>query len=119
MGNKDWTDDGKPIWFEDLVDPVVEAIRYAYKLERQNDGQDIPWNGPSAARDELVSDMDHAVALTAKHLEFNLEDQGRDALVTLVSIAVKLGIEQGRRIVKNEFEYKLAKQIIKLYYAED
>ena len=93
-----WPADDKPHDFEDLCDPVIRAIRFAYKLERKNKGKNVPWNGPSFGIDCAASCLPPHEALRASRLKYAEEDQGRDPLVQIISLALQLGIEQGRRI---------------------
>ena len=95
---KDWPEDGKTVDFSEMADSVVDAIRFAYTLERKNDGQAIPWDGLNIGERDLATCFDPETALSAENLQYDDEDQGRDALRVLVGIALQLGIEQGRRL---------------------
>lgn len=97
---EDWPKDGKTVNFREMTEPVVDAIRFAYRLERQNDGQDIPWHGLALGKGETVCGPQPDEKLNAENLRYDDEDQGRDALTVLVGLAVQLGIEQGRRMTK-------------------
>ena len=95
---KQWPKDGKPAQFSKLVDPIVRAIKFAYKLERKNDGKNIPWAGYNIGKKDLCCCLAANEKLKAKNLAWALDDQGRDALDEIVCLAVQLGIEQGRRV---------------------
>ncbi len=85
----------KPFKFEALSDACCKALRFAFKLRRQNKGTDIPWTGPDY---EHANHFAPRHALTAESMEYADEDQGRDALTEIVAVILQLGIEQGRRI---------------------
>ena len=102
----DWPADGKPSDLEDLVQPICAAIKFAYRLRRQNHHQDIPWWGPDIGGAEAAHAPRAKCQLRAKNLHQSLDEQGRDALTEIIGLAVRLGIEQGRRIVQNSPEYR-------------
>jgi hypothetical protein len=84
-----WPEKGGPATFAMLADSICAAIRFAYQLKRQNQDQDIPWTGPDIGEDDEQ--------LSAEMLALIEKDQGRDALDEIVGLALRLGIEQGRR----------------------
>lgn len=88
----------KPYSFDEIAEPILRAIRFAYKLERRNKGRSIPWRGPPIGRNEAACSPDFKERLRAGNLAYADEDQGRDALEEIVGVALQLGIEQGRRI---------------------
>ncbi len=102
MASKAWPDE-KSVEFDDLCEPVCKALRFAYKLQRQNEGSSIPWTGLDLGQRELVCSPSPDDKLSASSLQFDDEDQGRDALEVIVAIAVQLGIEQGRRMERSEY----------------
>ncbi len=85
--------------FSDLADTVTSAIRFAYSLKRKNKGKSIPVVGLDSPGNAGIGPGSHC--LSAENLAYSDEDQGRDALEEIVGVAIRLGIEQGRRI---EFE---------------
>jgi hypothetical protein len=89
------------MYFGDLVDPVVKAIRAAYWTRRRPEAKDIKWTGPMYGWREASSCGDPKVALSADWLEHGAE-QGRDALDTIIGIAIRLGMEQGRRALLHD-----------------
>lgn len=95
---KGWPENGEPADFSALADPICEALRFAYSLRRRNADVDIPWAGPEIGRHELATCHPAAHALSAENLRYSEEEQGRDALMEIVGLALRLGIEQGRRI---------------------
>jgi hypothetical protein len=99
--SRGWPSDGSPLNFERIGDPIIKAIRFAYRLERQNGRRSIPWNGPEIGWQERACCPTIAERFKAGNLAYVEDDQGRDALVEIVSAAIQLGIEQGRRLAKS------------------
>jgi hypothetical protein len=91
----------EPYKFDDMADPVLKAIRFAYKLERRNKNKNVPWNGPRLGENMRANSPEFAERLRAGRLAYAEEDQGRDALEEIIGIALQVGIEQGRRIAKS------------------
>jgi hypothetical protein len=85
--------------FEELVAPVVKALKAAYGLRRKPLA-DIKWEGPEL--EQYCYSMPPAERLTAENLRYSQEDQGRSALEEIIGIAVALGIQQGRNIAEHE-----------------
>jgi len=86
--------------FEELVKPVVKALKAAYTLERKPLA-DIKWRGPNISNGFSLSPSER---LTAENLRYSEESQGRFALDEIVGIAVSLGIEQGKNLAAMEYE---------------
>lgn len=102
-----WPDDGGHLDFEELVRPVVHAIRFAYDLYRRDRRRNIPWRGPEIVDiGTLACCPTITERLKARRLACAEEDQGRDTLEEIVAAAIQLGIEQGRRVAKSS-EQKL------------
>ncbi len=97
---KVWPTSNKPARFSDLAGPIVEAIRFAYKMRRRHTDEDIPWHGLEISEKEQVTCLCAEESLSADALAWCLEDQGRDALEEIIGLALRLGIEQGRRLEK-------------------
>jgi hypothetical protein len=97
----------EPLPFPTIADPIVSAIRFAYDIKRKNVGKDIPWKGPNIGRRELSTCFPPDIQLSAETLGYALDDQGRDALEEIIGVAIRLGIEQGRRILRAEPEYQM------------
>ena len=111
---KNWPEDDKPADFEDLVKPIKKALRFAYKMRRQNQDKDVPWAGPAKTGHEACC-LPPKETLKAEQLKYSLEDQGRDALDEIIGIALRVGIEQGRRIVEGDSHVKLMARLGELY----
>lgn len=99
-------DNGRPLSFEELTEPVCKAIRFAYGLKRKNRDKDIAWSGPTLRSANALPPEE---ALKSENLLYCEEDQGRDALMEIVGLAIQLGIEQGRRITMTGNEVSLLK----------
>lgn len=100
---KEWPKDpAQAVDFCELVNPIIAAIKFCYDLKRKNEDKDVPYNGYPNGWRERVTTPTPAEWLTTKSLKWNEEDQGREVLEVIISIALQLGIEQGRRIVAKE-----------------
>ncbi len=102
---KEWPKDNKIVSFSELTEPITKAIRHAYAIKRLP-LRDIPWTGLELGKREKVNCFEPAEHLTAKNLDYSDQEQGRDALEEIVGIAVRLGIEQGRRAFRDEHEFQ-------------
>lgn len=109
MAIKKWPPDDGTVNFDELVKPVVKAIRFAYSCRRKNEKKDIPYDGydrPSL----LACCLTVESTLAAANLDYDKTVQGRSALDILVGLAVQLGYEQGYR--KAQEEVKLLQLVI-------
>ena len=95
-----WPKDGVAD-FEDLASPLVSAMRFAYELKRVNAHQDIPYKGYDRSS-LLHCCVPIADKLSAEGMMFDYEDQGREAVEVIIELAIQLGIEQGRRMERQE-----------------
>lgn len=102
----EWPPDNAPASLEDLTTPICAAIRFAYRLRRQNQERDIPWTGPEIGSDEQANALLAQHQLRATNMAYSLNDQGRDALTEIIALGLRIGIEQGRRIFKASSEYQ-------------
>ncbi|HEY4506704.1 MAG TPA: hypothetical protein VJH71_00875 [Candidatus Paceibacterota bacterium] len=109
---KTWPENDAPANFSDLCDEVETAILYAYRLRRKNLGKDIPVSGPDAPK--TATCPSGSEMLTAQQLRFSQEDQCRNALTEIIGFAIRLGIEQGRRITLSNPEIKQARRVLKI-----
>jgi hypothetical protein len=103
---REWPDDGSPVSMEDLATGIVKAIRFAYRLKRQNADLDVPYTGYNIGEQALANCFDPVTQLTAEKLRYSKYDQGREAIDEIVALAVRLGIEQGRRITMTGSEFR-------------
>ncbi len=95
---KEWPGNGEPVRFQEIIEPLLEALRFGYKLERQNEGRDIPWNGFNIGKYSSYLCGSPEQQLTATELQRLEEGPSYDLAEVLMRIAVQLGIEQGRRL---------------------
>lgn len=112
MKYKEWPADDKPAYFEDLVIPFKKSLRFAYKMQRQNKGKDIPYSG--FINGSLHCCLPIHEAFSAENVRYSHEDQGRDALETIIGAILQVGIEQGRRIAKDSSEWKILEMQAKI-----
>lgn len=98
----EWPKDGSTVCFEDLTAHLVLAVQHCYKLERQNRDLDVPYKGYRIGNKERATCLSPDHQLSAEQLRYSEEEQGRDALTEILGLAVRLGIEQGRRLAKEE-----------------
>lgn len=104
---KPWpTDEKEVIEFSEAVGPLLSAIKFAYKLKRQNVDKDIPYSGYDIGQSEQAYSPSPDELFTAEMLEWRLET-GQDALDCIVMVIFQLGVEQGKRVLRNSPEYSL------------
>jgi hypothetical protein len=104
-----WPKDGSPLGFSELSDALVNAVNFAYKLERQNKRRSIPWHGPERQPQDFACGGSIKWTLSAKQLAYSEIEQDRDALREIIGVAIGLGIEQGRRIFRESHEHQILK----------
>ena len=99
---KSWPEDkSETVPLEHIAKHIGDSIRFAYKLERKNEGKNIPYDGYDTPSSNHVC-FNPQTTLTAFHLEKS-KDQGRNALDEIIAIAIRLGIEQGQRLAEEKF----------------
>jgi hypothetical protein len=94
---KTWPEEELPADFFDIVEPLMEAMKVGYTLRRRIQAKSIPYDGYDlGAREQKhygsIEDMLSEEGIQAE------DKEDRTLLETFLSIAVLLGIEQGRRI---------------------
>ncbi len=104
---KEWPEDNKTVMFDELTEPIIKAIRFAYDVTRKNENKDIPWEGLDIGKSARACCFSPPEALAASNLRYSLDDQGRDALEEIVGLAVQLGIEQGRRVTYDDLSGRM------------
>jgi len=99
----DWPKNGKYIKFKDLERAVRSAIDHCYNINRKNKDIDVDWIGPPVS-DYLTKFhcINFKERLEAYSLDYAKINRGKDAMDEIISIALQLGIEQGRRMFLNE-----------------
>ena len=98
---KEWPDDGSPARFEKIVVPVARILRQILTKRRRVIPQrnlKIKYSGLRLGKSERATCLDVDELLRPEQLCEIYENQGRDVVETIVGLAVQLGIEQGRRL---------------------
>jgi len=108
--------------FEDLTAPIVRALAIAIgrrMVHIVGDGPngskfdcgncsaamtDIDYDGYNIGEDALACCHDPETRLKADNLRYEFEGQGRNPVDVIVSLAIQVGIEQGRRIERRDAE---------------
>lgn len=103
---KDWPAGDKPARFTDILEPLCAALEEGLALGERVYDAGLSWDGLEIGRSEQATCLLVAEALTGFQLRFSIEDQGRDWKQELLGIAVRLGIEQGRRIYRSSVSSK-------------
>lgn len=97
-----WPDGQEPASFDKLVGPLRDSVDAIYELKRLDD-QEIPYVGYDVGDQHVALGM--LEQLTPDMLRYDEEDQGRDAMRVILALAVRLGIEQGRRMVEKDAKF--------------
>ncbi len=85
--------------FDELVAALRAAIEFAYTIERQNDGESIPYDGPELQHFMIVgSSFGVAEALGADNLAHKAPEV--DPLSMIIAKAVELGMQRAFRMVE-------------------
>ncbi len=85
--------------FDELVAALRAAIDFAYTVERQNDGESIPYDGPELQHFMIVaSSFGVAQALSAENLAYKAHEA--DALSMILTKAIELGMQRAFRMVE-------------------
>jgi len=107
---KKWPKNNKPGSFPFIADSIVHAIKAHYKLERKFPKK-YKFKGYDLDKADLLSPD---WVLKAKNLKETEEDQGRDALKEIISLAIQMGIQQGKRIETDRSSLSIGIQTIEL-----
>lgn len=100
-----WPKNNKPADFSLLAEAVRDAIKQTYRLRRRSTKKDVDWKGPEAPNHLLAVCGEFRDRLTASRLKWEYQDQGRSTIDIIITIAIQLGIEQGRRMLKKELRH--------------
>jgi hypothetical protein len=93
--NKPWPNDNQIARFDDIVEPVRTAINQAYRLTRKR--KPIVWTGLDIGQREKAGGPSPDEDLSVEGLAYHAE-RDRDPMDVIIAQAVRLGIEQGRRL---------------------
>lgn len=109
MPSKPWPKDPcKTVSFGDIAEPIRKAIEFAYDLKRKNPKKTIPWTGLDIGERLKASCLRPHELLSREQLAYDLNDQGRNALDSIIQIAIQLGIEQGGRTEREWWEQRMS-----------
>lgn len=96
--NKEWpTNPHVAVGFSSIIEPVIEAIRKTHNVERI-EGTGHEWSGLPLGKRDRSTCVDPSEKLSKEQLVYSEIDKGQSALSTIITIAIQLGIEQGRRL---------------------
>lgn len=101
---KKWPKNNKAADFDELCKPVIKAVKEAYNLKRKE--KDIKWTGLPIGQTEAAGCPEFSEALSAEGLAYHGE-RGREPIDVIISIAIQLGIEQGRRMTAEIYEKEI------------
>lgn len=100
---KEWPEDGSTVRFEDLSDPLRKLVDHFYELKCLPK-KEVPYNGYDCYNlgdKELVGCWSVMDTLSIEGICYH-EERGRDPMKVILSLAVQVGIEQGRRAYREE-----------------
>lgn len=107
---KEWPEDKKEVSFEELVEPVVDAIKQYYKLiPKHKKIQSISWNGYNIGDEEKSKCFNPEERLNVR----NLKEYKEEPLNVIIGIGILTGMEQGRRLFFNKMKDK--KEAVLMY----
>lgn len=89
--------------YMDDVAPFMKTIRKKLKLSRKNLKKDIPYVGYPNGRSVRAGCFEPNERFMAERMEYDLYDQGRDALEVIIGSMITCLSEQGARLIKSEF----------------
>ncbi len=111
---KDWPDNNKMANFKDIADPIIKALKIAMKKGDKVYQEGIEWEGLKQGPANNHICFNPSESLHAKNLTSSKESQGRDIYIEIISIAIQLGFEQGRREVitqLNDLKFALNSEV--------
>ena len=91
-----WPAKNKCADFERITEPLARWFR------AHQDGRVETYEGLPLGQREAAGALQPVDALTTESLAYNLDEQGRDVFDVVIGLAVQLGIEQGRRLQKEQ-----------------
>jgi hypothetical protein len=97
---KKWPSKNEPASFSNIVEPLRKILKQ-FNVESP-EPRTIRYSGYELGYKESITSTQPDKRLTLESLQYELEDQDRDVLTVILSIAVQLGIEQGRRLMMED-----------------
>jgi hypothetical protein len=96
--DKEWPDADEIVPHEDLVMPLRRALDHHYHLVRKEGVGDTPYDGYNIGKRSRAQNLSPSERLSADELaEVQDNDPRRDPATEIISLAVQVGMEQGRR----------------------
>jgi len=102
--SKDWPAKNKVADFESIVEPLKKALQIAIDKGNKVYDEGIEWTGLKQGGKNSAIVFQPSEALHSINLKYSNEEQNRDVFTEILSIAVQLGMEQGRREIISELK---------------
>ena len=103
---KNWNKEGEPEAFSDLVDGLHDALNKALSMREGVYQHGLPYKGFEVGESSKLTNYSAEERFKAEQLRSEKE-QGRDVFSVIISTAVHLGMEQGKRVYYQEIQDKL------------
>lgn len=100
---KKWPEEDDQSPFENLVEPLKRVLLFGYDMTRKNKDKDCPYDGYDIATEEIAVSGSLKERFLAKFLK-DSKDHGRDLLDEVLGAAFQLGVEQGRRALRQKIK---------------
>jgi hypothetical protein len=84
----------------ELLQPLQQATRFLYKLEPQNKGKQVPYEGFNLGERELVTCFPADQMLTPAYFREEHKQNDAEPIDVVLHLAFLLGMEQGRRTLR-------------------
>lgn len=96
--------------FDHVLDPALQNLRgNGIRFYRKNRKKDIPYKGYPIGRDSRAGCLDIDYRFQVEQMDYDLNDQGRNALEVILGSLVTVVCEQGRREYVRDLMAALAK----------
>lgn len=92
--------------YEELVTPVITTVRSGFELKR-NEMKEFIYDGFEIGAHEQASCMNPDETFSKEGLEYH-EERGRDLLDVAINVVFMLGVEQGRRMQRQDSQIQIA-----------
>ena len=100
---KEWSANGEVLSLQEIVDPLVDAFEQCYVYTRTKETVDFAYEGYDFGPAEKAAGASPVEALKAANFA---SSKGETPLRVILEVAVKLGIEQGRRFRLGKFLFQ-------------
>ncbi len=102
--DKNWPADNKMVGFPDIADPIREALQIAMDKGEKVYEEGIEWTGLKQGFKNQATVPSPLEALHSYNLKRSNKKQNRDVFTEIITIAIQLGMEQGRREIIQELK---------------